>query len=62
MYFLVSIKTGYKASVANIKKDNSYFWLGLTILLIFLGFNKQLDLQTNLTEWLRVTSKMHGWH
>ena len=62
MYFLVSIKTGYKASVANIKKDNSYFWLGLTILLIFLGFNKQLDLQTNLTEWLRAISKMHGWY
>ena len=62
MYFLVNIKTGYKASVANIKKDNSYFWLGLTILLIFLGFNKQLDLQTNLTEWLRAISKMHGWY
>ena len=57
MYFLVSIKTGYKAKVAIVNKDNSYFWLGLTILLIFLGFNKQLDLQTNLTEWLRATSK-----
>ena len=62
MYFLVSIKTGYQANVANINKDNSYFWLGLTIVLIFLGFNKQLDLQTNFTEWLRATSKMHGWY
>ena len=62
MYFLASFRTGYQAKLAYKNKENSYFWLGLTIFLIFLGLNKQLDLQTNLTEWLRATSKVHGWY
>ncbi len=62
MYFLASVRAGYKAKIANRIKDNSYFWLGLTVLLIFLGFNKQLDLQTNLTEWIRTSAKAHGWY
>jgi hypothetical protein len=62
LYFLVSIRTGYKAKVAKVNKENSYFWLGLTILLLVLGLNKQLDLQTNLTQWLRDISKAHGWY
>lgn len=62
LYFLASFSTGYQAKLASKNQENSYFWLGLTILLIFLGLNKQLDLQTNLTEWLRSTSKAHGWY
>ena len=62
LYFLASFSTGYQAKIANKNEESSYFWLGLTILLIFLGLNKQLDLQTNLTEWLRTTSKAHGWY
>lgn len=62
MYFLASFRTGYQAKIANKNKESSYFWLGLTVLLVFLGLNKQLDLQTNLTEWLRATSKAHGWY
>lgn len=62
LYFLASFCTGYQAKFAKTNKENGFFWLGLTILLIFLGLNKQLDLQTNLTEWLRATSKVHGWY
>ncbi len=62
LYFTAACMTGYKAKLTYYNKENSYFWLGLTVLLIFLGFNKQLDLQTNLTEWLRNTAKVHGWY
>ena len=62
LYFLASICTGYLAKLAKTNKENGFFWLGLTILLIFLGLNKQLDLQTNLTQWLRAISKAHGWY
>lgn len=62
LYFLTGICTGYLAKLAKTNKENGFFWLGLTILLIFLGLNKQLDLQTNLTQWLRAISKVHGWY
>ena len=62
LYFLASLCTGYQAKLAKANQENSFFWLGLTVLLIFLGLNKQLDLQTNLTEWLRGVSKAHGWY
>jgi hypothetical protein len=39
----------------------SAFWFGLTLLMIFLGINKQLDLQTLLTEMGRQIAKAQGW-
>lgn len=62
LYFIASIRTGYKTKLTIKNKENCYFWLSLTVLLIFLGFNKQLDLQSNLTEWLRTSAKAHGWY
>lgn len=62
MYFFASFRAGYQTKITSRNKDASYSWLGSTILLIFLGFNKQLDLQTNLSEWLRATSIAHGWY
>jgi hypothetical protein len=37
-------------------------WLGLTLVLLLLGINKQLDLQTVLTEVGRIVSKAEGWY
>lgn len=37
-------------------------WLGLTFLLLALGINKQLDLQSALTELGRVISSRQGWY
>jgi hypothetical protein len=37
------------------------FWLAVFALLFFLGINKQLDLQTWLTEALRDLSQREGW-
>ncbi len=40
----------------------SLFWLGLFCMLILLGLNKQLDLQTLLTQTARDLSKAQGWY
>jgi len=61
-YFFATIRTTIKAKLTYLNKENCYFWLSITILLIFLGINKQLDLQSNLTDWLRASAKAHGWY
>ena len=38
------------------------FWLLLTLIFIILGINKQMDLQTLLTEFGREISKSLGWY
>ncbi len=37
-------------------------WLGIILLLIFLGINKQLDLQTAFTELGRIAAHSGGWY
>jgi hypothetical protein len=37
-------------------------WLGLSVLLVFLGFNKQLDLQTIVTEVGRMAAHAGDWY
>ncbi|MBW6530819.1 hypothetical protein KZ820_08735 [Sphingomonas sp. RRHST34] len=38
------------------------FWLAVTVLLVLLGINKQLDLQSLFTQVLRDRAKAHGWY
>lgn len=38
------------------------FWLVATLSMFLLGINKQLDLQTTLTEWGRHLAIMQGWY
>ncbi len=38
------------------------FWLLLTVIMVFLCINKQLDLQTLLTDAGRIEAKVHGWY
>ncbi len=40
----------------------SFMWLGLCVLMLVLGVNKQLDLQTLFTEVARDAAKAHGWY
>ncbi|MGZ8270816.1 MAG: esterase-like activity of phytase family protein, partial [Methylophilus sp.] len=61
-YFLASARAGYKLRLARLSNESGYFWIGLTVLLLFLGFNKQLDLQSNFTDMLRTMAKQHGWY
>jgi len=44
------------------ERRNRYFWLLLMLLLIFLGVNKQLDLQTFFTDAGRCAAKFGGWY
>jgi hypothetical protein len=37
-------------------------WLGLAVILLLLGINKQLDLQSALTETGRIASRAYGWY
>jgi hypothetical protein len=37
-------------------------WLGLAVILLLLGINKQLDLQTALTEIGRILARRQGWY
>ena len=37
-------------------------WLGLTMVLVLLGINKQLDLQTAFTEGARLLARSEGWY
>lgn len=37
-------------------------WAGLAFVLLFLGINKQLDLQTALTECGRIMARSEGWY
>lgn len=38
------------------------FWAFLTVLLLFLAVNKQLDLQSAMTQIGRCVSQAHGWY
>ncbi len=38
------------------------FWLGLTLLMVFLGLNKQLDLQAFLNSAIKCQAIVDGWY
>ena len=38
------------------------FWIGLALLLLVLGLNKQLDVQTMLTDAARSAARHQGWY
>ncbi|HQU72921.1 MAG: hypothetical protein KDI06_14780 [Calditrichaeota bacterium] len=43
-------------------QEAGLFWGGLALLLVFLGINKQLDLQTLLTDIGRALALSQGWY
>jgi len=43
-------------------RRNRVFWYGLAVLMLLLGINKQLDLQTLMTEVGRGIAKAEGWY
>lgn len=47
---------------ANVRRREHSFWMVLTAALLFLCVNKQLDLQTALTESMRIVAKRQGWY
>ena|ERR1700690_3649999 len=55
-----------KLKTARFRKSASPFetglWKLLVVALLFLGVNKQLDLQTALTEFARILARQQGWY
>jgi hypothetical protein len=44
------------------KESERWVWRGLLLVLVALGINKQLDLQSALTELGRLTAQRQGWY
>ena len=61
-YFVACWICGNKALQAKRINDNYPFLLGIAIFLLFLGINKQLDLQTLFIQTIRYLSIQHGWY
>jgi hypothetical protein len=61
-YFVTAYLCWRASRSGLINRRVKWFWTGLTALLVFLGFNKQLDLQTALTFIGRDMAKSEGWY
>ena len=59
--FLVGAAASFWASRTGKKRDRR-FWIGTSILLVLLGLNKELDLQTVLTDTARYLAHYEGWY
>lgn len=64
VYFITAIICLKAALQSSFDKENTVrnLWLFLTVFLIALGINKQLDLQTLLTQIGRDIAKEQGWY
>ncbi len=66
VYLLASGISFYAANRAQLSsvrwRIDSHFWLMMGLLLLALGINKQLDLQSLFTELARAAAKSGGWY
>lgn len=61
-YFITAFICFNASTVSEHKNSIKKFWLFLTFILVALGFNKQLDLQTLLTHIGRDVAIYQGWY
>jgi len=61
-YLRIARKPGKDPTIARNLVKMSWMWLVFFAILVFLGINKQLDLQTWFTEIGRDLSKEQGWY
>ena len=62
MYFVAAWRCVVKADESKEFGGSYQFWLYLAAVLVLLGINKQLDLQSWLTDTMRDSAKAHGWY
>jgi hypothetical protein len=60
LYFLATVSCWITSR--HVKTKERRLWAAITILFLFLGINKQLDLQSALTELGRVFAYAQGWY
>jgi hypothetical protein len=61
LYFFAVWSAWKTANFVNTSSDG-HLWRAISMLFIALGINKQLDLQTALTEFGRVVADHQGWY
>jgi hypothetical protein len=66
LYLLAVISTWRTANNVRVRErfaaGENYTWRAISIMFVGLGINKQLDLQTALTEFGRVLADYQGWY
>lgn len=60
-YFLTAV-TSFNAYKIEHSSKGQYFWLFMVLIMLFLGINKQLDLQSLLTDVGRFIAKSTDWY
>jgi hypothetical protein len=55
-------RVAHRDAFAPAARTHRFFWLLLALAIMFLGINKQLDLQTWLTEQGRSLAEWQGWY
>jgi putative exporter of polyketide antibiotics len=56
------LRSRFSAQSDAVRRKERHYWTGLAVILGFLCLNKQLDLQTAMTEGLRILSVRGGWY
>jgi len=59
--YLASAWLAYRAAAPATGRERG-FWLATAIVMILLGINKQLDLQSDLTDFARAAAHSEGWY
>lgn len=62
VYLLAVARCVVNVNAAKKFGRNYRFWLYLAVFLLFLSINKQLDLQSWLTQMLKDSAQTHGWY
>jgi DNA-directed RNA polymerase subunit RPC12/RpoP len=62
VYLVATFRCVVKAKDSKKFGGNYQFWLYLGTFLLLLGINKQLDLQSWLTEFVKDSAQAHGWY
>lgn len=62
LYFAVAVATLRLLRRHSFARHERWFWTVLALMLLGLGVNKQLDLQTAFTELGRIVAREQGWY
>ena len=59
--YLIAAFLAFRAGSATAGRERG-FWLATGIVMVLLGINKQLDLQSDLTDFARAAAHSEGWY
>ena len=59
--YLIAAFLAFRAASATAARERA-FWLATGIVMVLLGLNKQLDLQSDLTDLARTAAHSEGWY